>query len=313
MFKFNFIESCGDTEQNAHDPEKYFKQCEMMDIRKLPSICDIYYDNIEVLNTLKNNEKHVMKKRSLQDIKYEIAKRDTFSPLNKALEMQSDLIPNEYEGGFKIWECSLDLISYLNEKINNQELDMFCGGNVLEIGCGGGLPGIFCMNTDNFSTVDFQDFNSEVLELVTIPNILLNSLDKEFHSGEAEIDFQEVCNLNSSFFYGDWSGLNKECVGGKQYQLILASEVLYNVSAYQKLCDLFHELLAPEGIVLVASKSYYFGCGGGVDGFLSFVETIRNENDNSRYLRATKVMHFGSNNGLSRDIIQIKWEAYNDN
>lgn len=29
---------------------------------------------------------------------------------------QSDLIPNQYEGGFKVWECTNDLIQFIHQK-----------------------------------------------------------------------------------------------------------------------------------------------------------------------------------------------------
>lgn len=35
--------------------------------------------------------------------------------INQMLSSNIDLIPNQYEGGFKIWECSFDLIKYLQE------------------------------------------------------------------------------------------------------------------------------------------------------------------------------------------------------
>jgi len=41
-----------------------------------------------------------------------------------------------YEGGLKIWECSIDLATYIASKIDVKDL---C---VLELGCGAGLPGI---------------------------------------------------------------------------------------------------------------------------------------------------------------------------
>ena len=54
-----------------------------------------------------------------------------------AAENNSDLIPSVYEGGLKIWECSVDLVGYLMESGIGFE-----GKRVLEIGCGAGLPGI---------------------------------------------------------------------------------------------------------------------------------------------------------------------------
>lgn len=37
-------------------------------------------------------------------------------------ESSSDLVPNQYEGGFKVWEGTMDLIQYLDE---NKILEQF--------------------------------------------------------------------------------------------------------------------------------------------------------------------------------------------
>jgi len=65
----------------------------------------------------------------------------------------TDIIPGIYEGGLKVWECSIDLCYYLAEQLNHiynnnnvhenngieQALSM--NGSTLELGCGHGLPG----------------------------------------------------------------------------------------------------------------------------------------------------------------------------
>lgn len=63
-------------------------------------------------------------KRTLADVKFQLASQDTLSPdqleENKAvvtmmgLNSNSDLIRGVYEGGFKTWECSLDLVQFLS-------------------------------------------------------------------------------------------------------------------------------------------------------------------------------------------------------
>jgi 16S rRNA G527 N7-methylase RsmG len=64
---------------------------------------------------------------------------------------RTDLISGVYEGGFKLWECSIDLVQYLVEE--NVTLD---GKHVLEVGCGHGIPGIYCLLSGNNTTVHFQ-------------------------------------------------------------------------------------------------------------------------------------------------------------
>ena len=43
-----------------------------------------------------------------------------------------------YEGGMKIWECSIDLVKYLSETV----VDLH-GNKVLELGCGAGSDFVF--------------------------------------------------------------------------------------------------------------------------------------------------------------------------
>ena len=85
-----------------------------------------------------------------------------------------------------------------------------------KLGCGSSLPGIYVLTTKSPFRVDFQDYNEQVLKLVTIPNILLNTLlcpkIEDFSNGTAEIDVPENANLldqlkKSRFFWGDWGGL----------------------------------------------------------------------------------------------------------
>lgn len=72
-----------------------------------------------------------------------------------------------YEGGLKVWECSIDLVEYMNSSGT-----VLNGLDVLEAGCGHGLPGLFALASG--ARVCFQDYNSEVLDVVTAPNVWLN-------------------------------------------------------------------------------------------------------------------------------------------
>jgi len=53
---------------------------------------------------------------------------------------ESDLVSGVYEGGLKVWECSLDLVDFIAQNAND-----FKGKTVLELGCGQGLPGVMAM------------------------------------------------------------------------------------------------------------------------------------------------------------------------
>jgi hypothetical protein len=69
-------------------------------------------------------------------------------------ESNYDLIPGVYEGGSKVWECSVDLSEYL--------LDKSISGCALELGCGHGFPGIIALLKGCYPVV-FTDYNSNVL------------------------------------------------------------------------------------------------------------------------------------------------------
>lgn len=56
-------------------------------------------------------------------------------------------------GGFKVWECTIDIIKYLIDMDIN-----FKGAKVLDLGCGVGILGIYALQND--SIVTFQDYVS---------------------------------------------------------------------------------------------------------------------------------------------------------
>ncbi|RZB40680.1 histidine protein methyltransferase 1 -like, partial [Asbolus verrucosus] len=121
-----------------------------------------YVTNEEVLNILKNRS-------------------STNNLLLNAEHSHSDLITAVYEGGLKVWECTYDLLNF----INDNDIDL-SNKKVLDLGCGVGIIGIFsCLKG---TTTFFQDYNSEVINQVTIPNILLNNI---------ELD-------KCAFYCGDW-------------------------------------------------------------------------------------------------------------
>ncbi len=167
----------------------------------------------------------------------------------------SDLIPGVYEGGLKVWECAFDLMEYLAES----EID-FSGMQVLELGCGAGLPAIFAL-IKGAREVHFQDYNPEVIDYVTIPSVLLN------------IPESKSANCGYKFYSGDWSNLIELIPSGRYYDIILTSETIYSPASQPKLLVALKHLLRPQGgVAYVAAKSYYFGVGGSIGSFTELVE-----------------------------------------
>ncbi len=132
------------------------------------------------------------------------------------------------------------------------------------------------MTLFTFFLVDFSDYNREVLEELTMPNVLLNvPTTTETDDGTSPTPPE------TRFFAGDWAALDTDILApccmdneAKKYDLILTSETIYNVDNQAKLIAIFkHCLRRPDsngsggGHILVAAKSVYFGVGGGLQEF----------------------------------------------
>ncbi|EFJ15099.1 hypothetical protein SELMODRAFT_180720 [Selaginella moellendorffii] len=194
----------------------------------------------------------------------------------------SDLVPGKYEGGFKLWECAIDLVDTLRREIQDGQLS-FRGKRVLEVGCGHGLPGILaCIK--GASVVHFQDFNAEVLKCLTIPNVHAN-LDyaraRLSQSTDALTPTRStVIAPEVQYFAGDWdnvgcllSTVKSKSVDEGGYDVVLMSETIYSVSSFPKLYALMAKCLRPYyGVAYVAGKKHYFGVGGGTRLFKHMVE-----------------------------------------
>eukprot|EP00268_Persea_americana_P021302 TRINITY_DN2125_c0_g4_i1.p1 TRINITY_DN2125_c0_g4~~TRINITY_DN2125_c0_g4_i1.p1 ORF type:complete len:328 (+),score=66.85 TRINITY_DN2125_c0_g4_i1:122-1105(+) len=212
-----------------------------------------------------------------------VSTKDVFGVSN------SDLVPGKYEGGLKLWEGSLDLVKTLYNESQEGKLSLK-GKRVLELGCGHGLPGIFtCL--EGAAVIHFQDFNAEVLQCLTIPNVKANLakdplLQHSSHTNEME----KKTSSEIRFFAGDWSEIHKllshnsdsECQQGPEsssnhdcrdgYDIILMAETVYSLSSLHNLYELIKKCLSrPLGVVYLAAKKHYFGVGGGTRQFRHIV------------------------------------------
>ena len=183
--------------------------------------------------------------------------------------VHSDLIPEVYEGGMKIWECAYDLVDYLA----TDDSIPVTGRRVLELGCGIGLPGIYSL-VRGAESVHFHDYNHEVLSCFTIPSVLANFRTgrPKLRTGQPELKTSPA--LRTKFYYGDWADFatSHNASGGNPYDIILTSETIYSASSQPKLLRALKKLTNQNGgVVVMAAKSHYFGVGGSVAMFLELV------------------------------------------
>ncbi|KAL8907602.1 MAG: hypothetical protein Q9207_001339 [Kuettlingeria erythrocarpa] len=210
-----------------------------------------------------------------------------------------DIRPNIYEGGFKTWECSIDLANHL---ISQAELSSFLNSpcTIVELGAGTAIPTMLLFYHLLCSApvpdpprraLVVADYNPAVLHLATIPNLLLTyalatnlippksgdleitpTLLSSFKAGLAER------NIHVRPIAGRWGALlasltspASDPVPGDT--LILASETIYSPESMLAftICleETTRECEERGGRVkaLVATKIVYFGVGGGVDEF----------------------------------------------
>ncbi|KAH0552021.1 histidine protein methyltransferase 1 homolog [Cotesia glomerata] len=270
MFKFNFSEDKNQTEDKKESKLSWFPAKRIPVTEKTPS-----------------SDKDCLSLQITEDLNLKVINVDNlvvnlsnkYENIIKAESEHSDLLPAVYEGGLKIWECSFDLIKYLsNQNINFKNL------KVLDLGCGAGIVGIFALI--NGSYVHFQDYNSEVIQLVTIPNVLLN------------LSSTEDINKKVEFYSGDWESFNDLLSenNNEKYDLILTCETIYNTENQSKLYEIFTRHLKTTGVGYVAGKSYYFGVGGNMR---EFEQLIKQDNR----LKVENV--WKSDQGLQREILKL--------
>lgn len=225
-------------------------------------------------------------------------------PSDTSIDGGKDIIPGSYEGGFKLWECSLDLVEYLlknsNDYLSASALS-FSSYHVLDLGCGHGIPGICAANILNIhetssnnhynhdnnlgGSISFLDLNEEVLRQVTWPNIVLNcsSYNNKYEFKCIAGDFRHLIS-NSTF----------------KYDLILTAETLYTLKHCLWVVSILDLCLTSNGKAIIATKRYYFGCGGGT---LEFMELISKKYFQSLQAEIKNTAEDGASN--IRDVILV--------
>ena len=268
-------------------------------LAELPS--QISYNTIELHSKLAAEDRalHVFR-RSLFDIRTQLMAEATAENDNDALLSgldAGDLTGGTYEGGFKTWECSVDLAEYL--------ISLQPQGNLhlIELGAGSAIPSSVLLQqslsksrNDHKYHFTLCDYNTDVLKLCTVPNVYLNAehaLARSFDlmTGEGDIDITArnvdvmASELRSravsiSLVSGAWGEAFVDLVLssrppdlGDARVIILASETIYSPESLQAFNDTLAALLrsTPGSVAYVAAKKVYFGVGGGIGEFTNSI------------------------------------------
>jgi hypothetical protein len=254
----------------------------------------------------------------------------TGTPSSSLSGLAVDRVPGVYEGGAALWEGSVDLVRFLHAILHDhdesnhsalvnqilrpallrlvQGTNDSCSSVVLELGCGHALPIIYLLrqsllhhqqnkarNDSRLPTFVCTDYNHQVLRSVTLPNLVLNTMDL------APSHVSDHVRLGA----GDWRGLSRQglfhdTITASTVDCILASETLYTPEAAQATAEMVALYLRDStGIALIATKRYYFGVGGGVDAF-----RLALQQHNEMVVDTVRVWDNGSSN--IREILLVR-------
>ncbi len=206
-----------------------------------------------------------------------------------AVSSESDLISGRYEGGYKVWECSIDLCRYISK---DPDMSAMCrpGTKVIELGCGQGLVGIVALAL-GAGEVHFQDYDEGVIRDLTVPVV------------EENIRVLGATHRRKvRFFAGDWGTLCSDVLGPQglvnAYHVVLSTETIYNEEASRRLLSCIKSCLKPDGVCYLSAKSFYFGVGGGVASFRNLLDR-----DGTFRHRSLQVIDDGRSN--RREILEL--------
>ncbi|MCJ1280934.1 hypothetical protein MMC26_000252 [Xylographa opegraphella] len=131
-------------------------------------------------------------RRDLFDIRAQVMAEVDPSSLDSSATaglLSDDILSRVYEGGFKTWECSVDLARYIFNLLATEQLVLrgmdTC---IIELGAGTALPTatllhhLASVSPSSRSTrthITVADYNAQVLALATIPNLLLTLLSTQ--------------------------------------------------------------------------------------------------------------------------------------
>ncbi|KAJ4394218.1 hypothetical protein N0V93_003435 [Gnomoniopsis smithogilvyi] len=237
-------------------------------------------------------------RRELWDVRVQLMAEDDGPGPAEGDELEPGLGSHDvktgiYEGGFKSWESSVDMVKVLAAENFNSSLTEG-PVRVIELGCGTALPSIALfqwalanrtlaqqeLNGPAPLSLVLADYNPTVLQLVTLPNILLAwalyqqahdlALQEAFASVDGELEINEHVvesfktflasyNISVSFVSGGWSPdfveliygdrasaaqINDDCATG--HTLIMGAETIYSPFALSSFTETLLSMLQRE-------------------------------------------------------------------
>ncbi|KAF9692202.1 hypothetical protein EKO04_009930 [Ascochyta lentis] len=246
-------------------------------------------------------------RREIFDVRVQLMAEDDGSQENVLAGLENtDLQTNIYEGGYKTWECSLDLVKFLLERGPRKDLDDLVRVNhVIELGCGSAVPSLllfqYALKNQLSMIFTLADYNADVVRLVTLPNLvlawaatlspeqnatllpdgnLLSNGDEEhgdlYLTPEILTAFKQQLQqtgLTLNLLSGSWTPTAKflDLVPStpELNTLILGSETIYSPASLTAFAETIVALMGrvKTGKAIVAAKRVYFGVGGSVDAF----------------------------------------------
>lgn len=164
------------------------------------------------------------------------------------------------------------------------------------------------LNRPHETLFTVADYNSQVLALATIPNLLLSVTVQPEDKDEGDLDllpavvssFRELLqksHINISAVSGAWGSafvdsvlapnidlngeLGRSVVYDSSITLVIASETIYSPESLRDFTQTVLSLLSKskrrsssQCLALIAAKRVYFGVGGGIEEFMRVLEEL---------------------------------------
>jgi protein-histidine N-methyltransferase len=166
-------------QQNKKEPKTRFKppyhHAKLPQLANLPD--KLSFSTLTLTSPLGHTTS--LPRREIFDVRVQLMAEDdgTRSNLLAGLEA-TDLQTNIYEGGYKTWECALDLVKFLLDRGPRKDLDdLVRVQHVIELGCGSAVPSLllwmYALREGLGMVFTLADYNEDVVRLVTMPNLVL--------------------------------------------------------------------------------------------------------------------------------------------